>query len=137
GSGLREVVWRGLFASYSSSVPLPWVQFKSENCNLATIERGTRSRLVLLQTLRTRDFDDLAEAFPRWDLRFRQLGRGPFRGRLQFLQWGGLQVFQVAVNRRVHVEGWPPPGSFGYAPVLAANAGAVWRGPPLNAGPVP
>jgi hypothetical protein len=34
---------------------------------------------MLLQTLSTRDFDELAGAFPRWDLRLRQLGRGPFR----------------------------------------------------------
>jgi hypothetical protein len=56
---------------------------KSENCNLATIESDGRRRLMLLRTLRTRDFDELAEAFPGWNLRLRQLGRGPFRGRLQ------------------------------------------------------
>jgi hypothetical protein len=38
---------------------------------------------MLLQTLSTRDFDELAGAFPGWDLRMRQLGHGPFRGRLQ------------------------------------------------------
>jgi AraC family ethanolamine operon transcriptional activator len=91
---------------------------------------------VLLQTLSTRDFDELATAFPRWDLRLRQLGRGPFRGRLQFLQLGGAQVFRVAVNRRIHIEGWPPPGSFGCFPVLAANANAVWGGRRLKAGQV-
>jgi AraC family transcriptional regulator, ethanolamine operon transcriptional activator len=111
-------------------------KIKSENCNLAMIERGNRRRLVLLQTLRTRDFDELAEALPRWDLRVRQLGRGPFRGHLQFLQLGGIQVFRAAVNRMVHVEGWPPPGSFGCAPVLAANANAVWRGRRLKVGQV-
>ena len=31
---------------------------------------------MLLQTLRTRDFDELAAAFPRWNLRFRQFGHG-------------------------------------------------------------
>ena len=30
---------------------------KSENCNLATIENDSRRRLVLLQTLRSRDFE--------------------------------------------------------------------------------
>jgi hypothetical protein len=30
---------------------------------------------MLLQTLRTRDFEELAGAFPRWKLRFRQFGR--------------------------------------------------------------
>jgi hypothetical protein len=48
---------------------------KAENCNLATMERSNRRRIVLRQTLSTRDFDELAQAFPQWDLRCRQLGR--------------------------------------------------------------
>jgi AraC family ethanolamine operon transcriptional activator len=91
---------------------------------------------MLLQTLRTRDFDELAQALPQWDLRFRQLGRGPFRGQLQFLQQGGIQVFHLGVNRVVHIEGWPPPSSFGCFPVLAENAKAVWSGRRLKAGQV-
>ena len=91
---------------------------------------------MLLQTLHTREFDELAGAFPQWNLRFRQFGRGPFRGQLQFLQLGGIQVFRVAVNRMIHVEGWPPPGSFGCAPVLAANENAVWGGRRLKVGQV-
>ena len=66
---------------------------------------------MLLQTLSTRDFDELVGAFPRWDLRFRQLGRGPFRGRLQVLQLEGVQVFRLSVNRLIHVEGCPPPAA--------------------------
>jgi AraC family ethanolamine operon transcriptional activator len=112
------------------------VHCKSENCNLATTARGDRRRLVLLRTLSTRDFDELAQAFQRWDLRIRQLGRGPFRGQLQFLQLGGIQVFRAAVNRRVHVEGWPPSVCFGCAPVLDVNENAVWRGRRLKAGQV-
>jgi AraC family transcriptional regulator, ethanolamine operon transcriptional activator len=91
---------------------------------------------VRLETLRTRDFDELAQAFQGWDLRIRQLGRGPFRGQLQFLQLGEIQVFRASANRRVHVEGWPPPGCFGCAPVVAANENAVWRGRRLKAGQV-
>jgi hypothetical protein len=64
------------------------------------MELDNRRRLVLLQTLRTYDFDELAQALPQWDLRFRQLGRGPFRGQLHFLQQGGIQVF---LSRRVVV----------------------------------
>jgi hypothetical protein len=81
---------------------------KSENRKLARRARGNRRRPVLLQTLSARDFDELARAFPRWGLRFQQLGRGPFRGHLQSLRLGGAQVFQTAVNRRVHIEGCPP-----------------------------
>jgi hypothetical protein len=91
---------------------------------------------MLLQTLRTRDFDELAGAVPRWNLRFRQLGRGPFRGVLQLLQLGGIQIFRVAVTRMMHIEGWPPPVSFGCFPVLAANENAVWGGRHLRAGQV-
>ena len=91
---------------------------------------------MFLQTLRTRDFDELAAAFPRWDLRFRQFGRGPFRGQLQFLQHEGTLIFQLAVNRMIHIEGWPPPGTFGCCPVLAANENAIWGGRRLKAGQV-
>ena len=91
---------------------------------------------MLLQTLRTRDFDELVRAVPRWDLRLRQFSRGPFRGQLQFLQLGAIQVFRVAVNQMIHIEGWPPPGSFGCFPVLAANENAVWGGRHLKAGQV-
>jgi AraC family ethanolamine operon transcriptional activator len=100
------------------------------------IARSGRKQLVLLQTLRTRDFDELAGAFPRWDLRFRQYGHGPFRGHLQFLHLGGIQVFRAALNRMIHIEGWPPPGSFGCFPVLAANENALWSGRRLKAGQV-
>ena len=45
---------------------------------LQTGDDGTRQpeTLVLLQTLSTRDPDELAEGFRRWELRFRQLGGG-------------------------------------------------------------
>jgi hypothetical protein len=49
-----------------------------------------------LQTLRTRDPDELAEGFHRWELRFRQFGGGSFRGELEFLQLGGTQIMLPA-----------------------------------------
>src|SRR5262249_10158323 len=103
----------------SSKLSLQGVQSSRKTASLATMESVNRRRLVLLQTLRTRDFDELAQAFPQWDLRFRQLGRGPFRGHLQFLHLAGIQVFQLGVNRMVHIDGWPPPDSFGCCPALA------------------
>jgi AraC family ethanolamine operon transcriptional activator len=36
----------------------------------------------------------------------------------------------------VHIEGWPPPGSYGCFPVLAENAKAVWSGRHLKPGQV-
>ena len=91
---------------------------------------------MVVHTLRTQDFDELAGALPRWDLRCQQLGRGPFKGQLQVLQLGGIQVFRIAANRILHFEGWPPPDSFGCFPVLPANENAVWGGRRLKTGQV-
>ena len=81
-----------------------------------------------LETLRTCDPDELAEGFRRWNLRFRQLGAGSFRGELKVLELGGIQIVRVSCNRRIHAQGSPPPGNFGFAPVLPRNEGALWRG---------
>jgi AraC family ethanolamine operon transcriptional activator len=91
---------------------------------------------MLLQTLRTRDPDELAEGFRRWELRFRQLGGGSFRGELKFLQLGGTQILCASGNRRLQAQGSLPPGSFGFAPVLPRNAGAIWRGQRCKTGQV-
>jgi AraC family ethanolamine operon transcriptional activator len=89
---------------------------------------GQQEALVLLQTLRTRDPDELAEGFRLWNHRFRQLSGGPFRGGLALLQLERIQIFRASCNRRLHAQGSPPPGSFGFAPVLPKNEGAIWRG---------
>src|SRR5262249_48938639 len=91
---------------------------------------------MLLQMLRTRDPDELAAGFRRWDLRFRQLGGGSFRGELQFLQLGATQILRASGNRRLQAQGYLPPGSFGLAPVLPRNAGALWRGRRCQTGQV-
>src|SRR5262249_48169840 len=58
----------------------------------------------------------------------RQFGGGSFQGELQFLQLGGTQILRASGNRRLQAQGSLPPGSFGFAPVLPSNAGALWRG---------
>jgi hypothetical protein len=92
--------------------------------------------LMPLQTLRTCDPDELAEGFRRWDLHFRQFGGGSFRGELDFLQLGGTWILRASGNRRLQAQGCVPPGSFGFAPVLPSNAGAVWRGRRCQTGQV-
>src|SRR5262249_30879106 len=124
------------FSLNSFRLSLQEVHSSRKTANVATMERDNKRRLMLLQTLRTHDFDELAQAFPQWDLRFRQLGRGTFEGQLQFLHLGGIQVFRLPVNGMSHAEGWPPPSSFGCFPVLAENANAVWSGRHLKAGQV-
>jgi AraC family transcriptional regulator, ethanolamine operon transcriptional activator len=90
---------------------------------------------VLVQTLSTRDFDELAEGLRAWNPRIRQLSGGLFRGDLKFLQLGEIQIFRVSCNRRLHALG-PLPGSFGFTPVLPSNEGAIWRGRRCKTGQV-
>jgi AraC family ethanolamine operon transcriptional activator len=92
--------------------------------------------LMLLQALRTRDPDELAQGFHRWDLRARQLGGGPFRGGLEVLQLERIQIVRASGDRRLQAQGALPPGSFGFAPVLPRNDGALWRGRRCQAGQV-
>jgi AraC family ethanolamine operon transcriptional activator len=91
--------------------------------------------LITVQS-RIRDPDELAEGFRPWELRFRQLGRGSFRGELKILQLGRIQIVRSSGNRRLHAQGSAPPGSFGFAPVLPRNAGAIWRGRRCKTGQV-
>ena len=91
---------------------------------------------MLLQTLRTRDPDELAGGFRGWELRCRQLGGGSFRGQVKFLQLGGTQIIRASGNRRLQLVGSLPPGSFGFAPVLPRNVGAIWRGRRCKTGQV-
>jgi AraC family ethanolamine operon transcriptional activator len=89
---------------------------------------GQQEPHMLLETLSTRDFDELADGFRPWQLRFRQVGGGPFRGELRSLQLGGILLVWASCNRRIYAQGSAPPGSFGFAPVLPRNEGALWRG---------
>jgi hypothetical protein len=91
---------------------------------------------MLRQTLSTPDPDELAAGFRRWQLRFRQLGGGSFRGELKFLQLGAIQIIHASGNRKLQAQGSLPPGSFGFAPVLPSNEGAIWRGRRCQTGQV-
>jgi len=90
----------------------------------------------LLRSLRTSDFDEWAAALQHWRLRLRQLGRGPFHGEVQFLQLGAIQIFRLAANRMLHAQGFFPPNTFGYAPIVTVNEEAVWHGRHLKSGQV-
>ena len=90
---------------------------------------------MLLQTLSTRDFDELVGAFPRWDLRFRQLGRGPFRGRLQLLQLQAAQVFRLSVRRAKAKCGSfaePPRQTNPHAAGIDIHSDVYWVSVPLE-----
>jgi AraC family ethanolamine operon transcriptional activator len=136
---MRALSWEWFLRLYPSNrCRLCWGLGTMQVGKLQSGDDGTwpREPLMLLQTLSTRNFDELADGFRRWDLRFRQLGGGPFRGELQSLRLGGVQIDWTSCNCRLLARGSAPPGSFGFAPVLPQNEGALWRGRRCQAGQV-
>ena len=87
-------------------------------------------------SVRTEDFDEMAAAFPGWDMRLVQLGRGAFRGRVVVSQFGRFQLYEVEGNRAVQVRGERPVNAFEFSVVQDRNADAVWRGLRLRPGNV-
>jgi AraC family ethanolamine operon transcriptional activator len=87
-------------------------------------------------SVRTADFDELAAAFPGWDMRLVQLGRGAFQGSVVASQFGCFQLFEVEGNRAVQVRGARPVNAYEFSVVQDRNADAVWRGLTLRPGNV-
>lgn len=81
-----------------------------------------------------RDFDHLVHVFRGWDAAFHQLGRGPFRGELDVVRLGGVEVIRVTTNRAIQVGGCSPADAYGFSLVTQANEAAIWRGQRLAAG---
>lgn len=74
------------------------------------------------------DVDDLAVEAKQWSLDFRQLDRGPFRGRM--LQFGahGVHVAEARFDRQLHQRGIPPLGMRTVAVPACPSIRFKWRG---------
>jgi AraC family ethanolamine operon transcriptional activator len=70
------------------------------------------------------EFDAFSEAARGWDLDFRQLDRGPFRGELLQAEAGPVLLTRVRFNRRFEQRGRALPDRRTFA-VLAQGAGPV------------
>jgi AraC family ethanolamine operon transcriptional activator len=88
----------------------------------------------IVRTLETRDFDEMAQSFSRWDHRFEQLNRGRFDGRITFVDFGGVQVFDVTTNVAIRCRGTRLPDSYTFSLIESANADSLWRGRLLRPG---
>jgi AraC family ethanolamine operon transcriptional activator len=87
-------------------------------------------------SLRTHDFDQLANAVKRWDQQFEQLSGGRFVGGVHVLQIGEIQLTRFSVNQVIQARGLHPPDSYVFIPVSTTNTAATWRGRKLQPGPI-
>lgn len=74
------------------------------------------------------DVDDLADEAKQWDLDFRQLERGPFRGRLFQFGVGEVHVSDARFGRSLQQKGAPPVGMRTIAVPACPDMQLEWRG---------
>lgn len=74
------------------------------------------------------DVDDLTSETRHWNLDFRQLDRGPFRGDLLQFVAHGIQIADARFGRTLHQTGAPPSKLRTIAVPAAADVQFIWRG---------
>jgi AraC family ethanolamine operon transcriptional activator len=85
-------------------------------------------------TLRTNDFDEIAQTFPAWDATFRQMQGGRFCGSLTDVRVGGVGVSRITLSHTCQLRGVLRRPGYIFSPVLGGNSRAVWRGRRLRPG---
>ena len=74
------------------------------------------------------DFEVLAESARAWDLDFRQVGRGAFRGRLHQIADAGAAIAYARFERSLDQRGAAPPGMRTFVVPASADLKLHWRG---------
>jgi len=74
------------------------------------------------------DVDELAEVARAWDIDFRQLSRGGFRGSVMQAGTDRLQLGRVQLQGVLHQRGTTPAGLFTFAVPAAIQMNLNWRG---------
>ena len=78
------------------------------------------------------DFDAFAADTPGYEIRARQLDRGPFASELRVVRSGGVQLFLSRLSRGMEVMGEQPPGMWGFA--IPAHDDVAWTFMGMTAG---
>ena len=78
------------------------------------------------------DVDDLTSEARHWNLDFRQLDRGPFRGDLLQFVAHGVQVADARFGRTLHQTGAPPSNLRTIAVPATPDLQLVWRGKQID-----
>ena len=78
------------------------------------------------------DVDDLAHEARQWDLDFRQLDRGAFRGHLFQFGAGDVHVTDARFHRKLQQKGAPPAGMRTVAVPATPDLKLEWRGKSID-----
>lgn len=85
------------------------------------------SGCVNVGTIESFDLEEHCEALsPTWNVEFKQLSRGPFQARLDYLQCDDVLCYSERWGQRLQVQGTSPAGFFMFG--VAATPGLIWDG---------
>jgi hypothetical protein len=87
-------------------------------------------------SLRTRDFDELAQGIPGWDAQFSQISPGAFHGEFDFLQLRDMNFCRIMGNHEILARGAHRPGTFAFGVPLLQQRTTILSGRPLHDGQI-
>ena len=90
----------------------------------------------LFSRVESRDFDEIALAMAGLDTDFRQMSRGAFRGEVELVSLGSLQVMRIAANQVIRARGAIKENLVGFSLITPTNERANWRGRTLERGDI-
>jgi AraC family ethanolamine operon transcriptional activator len=106
------------------------LRFKGSSMSLAAIV----PELPLALSIRTTDFDELAQGIPGWDVVFNQVSAGAFRGVFDFLKLGGATFCRIEANREFVARGAHRPGTYGFGLPVFSQGKSMLAGRLINHG---
>lgn len=91
-------------------------------------------RPTWLHTVHSNDPDEMAESQPKWSLRYEQLSRGGFEGKLTHMQLPGLRMVLESSSCALRQRGDLGKGHYGFAMALDQRHSALFNGQRLDPG---
>lgn len=79
-------------------------------------------------SLTSQDIDEIPTVLSGWEMEWRQLSRGSFRGQLKFAQFESIALFYLSWDQAVQIQGSFPPKTICFGIEISSQGKAVWRG---------
>lgn len=79
-------------------------------------------------SLTSQDIDKIPPVLPDWDVEWRQLSRGIFRGQLKFAWFDQIELFYASWNQVVQIQGRSPPETVTFGIEISSQGRAIWQG---------
>ena len=79
-------------------------------------------------SLTSQDIDEIPTVLSGWEMEWRQLSRGCFRGQLKFAQFESIALFYLSWDQAVQIQGSFPPETICFGIEISSQGKAVWRG---------